>query len=79
MTAIVQKWGNSLAVRLPKAVADQIEVGEGQEVEMCVDGNSLVLRSARKNYKLSELLKGVTARNLHSETDWGKSKGKEIW
>ncbi|HVK57164.1 MAG TPA: AbrB/MazE/SpoVT family DNA-binding domain-containing protein, partial [Candidatus Kapabacteria bacterium] len=45
MTALVQKWGNSLAVRLPKAVADQIEVSEGQKIQMRVDGNSLVIKA----------------------------------
>ena len=79
MTAIVQKWGNSLAVRLPKAVAEQIEAGEGAELEMKVVENSLVLRTAKRKYSLSELLDQVTPRNIHAEVDWGKPKGKEAW
>ena len=79
MTAIVQKWGNSLAVRLPKAVAEQIEAAEGAELEMKVVENSLVLRTAKRKYSLAELLDQVTPKNLHDEVDWGKPKGKEAW
>ena len=75
----VSKWGNSLAVRLPKAVADQIEIGEGQKLEMQIEGNSLVLRAAPRRYTLSELLDRVTPKNKHKETDWGKPRGKEAW
>lgn len=79
MITIVQKWGNSLAVRLPKAVADQIAVSEGEELEMKVVENSLILRTAKRKYSLSELLDHVTPKNLHGEIDWGKPKGKEAW
>ena len=79
MTAIVQKWGNSLAVRLPKAVAEQIEASEGVELEMKVVENALILKTAKERYSLSELIGGVTAKNVHSEFDWGKPKGKEAW
>ena len=79
MTAIVQRWGNSLAVRLPKAVAEQIEASEGAELEMKVVENSLILKTTKQRYSLSELIGGVTAENLHTEVDWGKPKGKEVW
>ena len=79
MTAIVQKWGNSLAVRLPKAVAEQIAVSEGEELEMKVVDDSLILRTAKRKYALSDLLERVTPRNRHAEIDWGKPKGKEAW
>jgi antitoxin MazE len=79
MTALVQKWGNSLAVRLPKAVADQIEVSEGQKIQMRVDGNSLVIKAVTRRFKLSDLLNDVSPKNRHEEVDWGKPRGKEVW
>ena len=79
MTAQVQKWGNSLAVRLPKVVAEQIEVSEGQEVEMRIDSGAPVIKVVRRKYRLSELLKNVTPQNRHEEAQWGKPSGKEIW
>ena len=79
MTAVIQKWGNSLAVRLPKAVADQIEIVEGSEVEMRVDGASLIIKAAPRKYRLADLLKGVTSANRHGEINWGEPKGKEVW
>ncbi len=79
MTATVQKWGNSLALRLPKAIAQDLEVNEGDPVELKVRGDALEVRPARKEYRLSELLAKVEKGNLHSETDWGGPTGKEVW
>jgi len=78
MTATIRKWGNSLALRLPRAVAAQIRVGDGDAVELKVDDNGLVVRPARKRYRLAALLRGITPRNARSETDWGRPVGKEL-
>lgn len=78
MTATIQKWGNSLALRLPRAVAQQIGVADGDAVELKVDDNALVVRPARKRYRLSALLRGITPDNVHAETDWGRPVGKEL-
>jgi antitoxin MazE len=79
MNATIQKWGNSLALRIPKSVAQQIRVGEGDDVELRVDARGLVVRPARRRYRLAELLKKITAANRHRETDWGKPAGEEAW
>lgn len=79
MTATVQKWGNSLALRLPRAVAQQINVSEGQSVELKVTANRLVIRPARRRLTLDELLAKVTPENIHPETNWGPPRGKEAW
>ena len=79
MNAVVQKWGNSLALRIPKVVADQIKVDEGSEINLKVEGESLVVKAASRRYRLSELVRKIKPENLHSETDWGSPKGKEIW
>ena len=79
MTATIQKWGNSLALRIPCAVARQIKVSEGESVELQVDADALVIRPTRRSYRLADLLRRVTPRNAHPETDWGRSVGKEVW
>ena len=79
MNTTIQKWGNSLALRIPKSVAQQISVGEGDDVELRVDARGLVVRPARRRYRLAELVRKITATNRHGETDWGKPTGKEAW
>ena len=78
--ATVAKWGNSLAVRIPQPIARQAHLNEGDAftLEVGADGN-LILRPARPRYDLASLLEGVTAKNLHSEADWGVPAGKETW
>lgn len=80
MTTTIQKWGNSLAVRLSKHVAESVDFEEGNLVEVTVENNEVVIRAVPKTeYSLKTLLKGVTLRNKHSAIDWGSPRGKEIW
>jgi antitoxin MazE len=74
------KWGNSLAVRIPQSIARQARLNEGDCLALALqrDG-SIVLRSTRPKYELSELVSGITAKNRHHETPWGPAKGKESW
>jgi antitoxin MazE len=82
MYAIVSKWGNSLALRLPKHLADEAGLSEGSAVNLRVEDGKLVVSSARvraRRYKLSDLLKGYDpAKDRHPETDWGPDVGREI-
>jgi antitoxin MazE len=76
----VSKWGNSLAVRIPLALAKQASLNEGDAVALSLDREgAIVLRPARKKYRLSELVNRITPRNRHRETDWGKRRGEESW
>jgi len=76
----ISKWGNSLAVRIPLAIARQANLGEGDSVSLTLDREgAIVLRPARRKYELSELIAGITAKNRHRATDWGKPQGKEVW
>ena len=77
MKARLAKWGNSLAVRIPRAYADQLGFSEGSAVEFRAEGDSLVLR--KEQHRLEELLAQVTADNLHDEADYGAPLGKEEW
>ena len=76
----LSKWGNSLAVRIPQAVIKEARLAEGDKVslEVAVDG-SIVLRSARRRYALSQLVAKISSKNRHRETDWGKPAGRESW
>jgi antitoxin MazE len=78
--ARISKWGNSLAVRIPQAVARKARFSEGDCVAMELDSQGgIVLRSMRKKYELSDLVSRITVKNRHRETDWGGAQGKESW
>ena len=80
MIATIQKWGNSLAVRIPKAVAQDIHLRTGAPVDLTVhDGKLLVAPKPNHTYRLSQLLKHVSKRNLHGEVDTGRPVGNEAW
>lgn len=77
MTATIEKWGNSLALRLPKALAHDAHIAEGSRVELVRTDEGVLVKAGRKpRYRLSTLLAGVTKKNLHPETDWGRSVGR---
>lgn len=75
----ISKWGHSLAVRIPKAFAQQARLMEGQEIEMTVTGSQILLTPVRSEYSLQALLDGITAKNLHRETNTGRPVGQEQW
>jgi antitoxin MazE len=80
MNATVQKWGNSLALRIPSSVAKEIQLSRGSAVEVVVEGGKMVVKPAkRRKPSLAQLLKCVTKDNRHEEQDWGAPVGKEIW
>jgi len=79
-TTQLAKWGNSLAVRIPKAVAEDAQLREGQPVTVTVAREGgLVIKSARRKHRLSELVSRITAKNRHEESDWGEPQGRETW
>jgi len=68
MKTRVQKWGNSLAVRIPKAFADEMGMGPNAPVEMMLEEGALVIRPDRdRAWDLDSLLAGVTDENIHAE------------
>jgi antitoxin MazE len=80
MRAQVQKWGNSLALRIPKAFAEETQVKRGSIVELTVEeGRLVVVPKRRKPVTLKRLLSGVTRQNVHGETDSGAPIGREVW
>lgn len=80
MLTKVQKWGNSLGLRIPKSLAYQAGVEAGSEVSLAVEEGELIIRPARApRYELKKLLRGVTAKNLHKEVETGDPVGREVW
>lgn len=80
MRTKVQKWGNSLALRIPKSFAREVTVAEGSTVDLSVaDGQLVVKPVPKKRYDLQELLSQVTDENRHEEISTGQPRGKEIW
>ena len=76
----VQKWGNSLGVRIPKRYAELLDWNQNTEVRQTVEGGKLIIERVEvRPYDLGALLAGVTPENLHGETGTGDSVGAEEW
>ena len=80
MRAQVQKWGNSLALRIPRSFAVESEIEQGTEVDLSLEKGRLVITPMKKSlFTLDALMAGVTPDNLHDEVDTGPPAGKEAW
>lgn len=79
MRVAIRKWGNSLALRLPRVVAQDVDFTEGTEVDVTRDGDQLVITKAAPKVTLAELLAAVTPANLHGEVSTGTPRGREEW
>jgi len=79
MRVKAQRWGNSIAVRIPKAVAEAASVKEQDEMDIEVRDGVIQLRPRAPAASLDELLLGITPENLHSEMDSGRPEGREAW
>jgi antitoxin MazE len=80
MKTQLAKWGNSLAVRIPKPVAVAAKLRTGDDLEVEVEGPGRVrIRKPKRKPTLEQLVAGITPENQHSETDWGEPVGKELW
>ena len=75
----VQKWGNSLAVRIPRTLADQVGLGNGTPVEVQASGGKLVIVPKIPKYDIDQLVRKITKKNRHELIDWGPPVGKEFW
>jgi antitoxin MazE len=80
MLARIQKWGNSLGLRIPKALAVDVQVAEGTSVELKVEnGRLIVAPQCKAKCTIENLVAGITPGNLHGETDTGSPVGREVW
>ena len=79
MRVRVQKWGNSLALRIPKAFALDAQIENNSEVELSlVDGQIVIKPVPKKEWTLEQLLAGITSENTYEEVDTGDAVGKEV-
>jgi antitoxin MazE len=80
MLAKAQKWGNSLAVRIPKNVAEECGIEADSPVDIVRENNLIIIRPVQKSrLSLDSLLASVTKDNIHSEVSTGMPVGREIW
>jgi antitoxin MazE len=80
MQTKIQKWGNSLAVRIPKPYVKEAHLAYGTIVAISVaDGKVVIDPHTEPVYSLEELLGGITKRNSHTEVDTGAAVGREVW
>ena len=80
MRVRVQKWGNSLALRIPKSFATETALDPGAEVDLSIEDGRLVVTPLQSPpYSLDELLSRVTPSSLHAETETGSAIGAEVW
>jgi len=76
----VKKWGNSAAVRIPSAVMQTVRLQLDEVVDVREEEGRIVIEPLRKKtFLLDDLLKGITAKNLHQAVDFGSPKGEEVW
>ncbi len=76
----IVRWGNSMAVRLPKVVLADVGLKEGDLLVFSAKNGAVVAKPVRKKKPfLKDLLAKVTAQNVHEETDWGAARGRETW
>ena len=80
MKTTAQKWGNSLAIRVPKSLAEQAGIKVKDDLEIEVRKGALVLKPhLRRVYRLEDLVKRITPRNVHEELDFGNATGREAF
>lgn len=80
MPGQIQKWGNSLAIRIPKRLADELSWDQNTLVEERIIDGKLVIEAVKRprpTYTLAQLLEGMTPDHLHGEIQTGKAIGKE--
>lgn len=79
----VARWGNSLAIRIPAALARAADLSQGQEIAVEARDGELLIRAVRterpRRHTFSELAKDMTADKRHELIDWGPPVGREAW
>jgi len=78
MEAKIQKWGNSLGIRIPINVIRGLSLRNGSVVDLVEEPDQLIIRPVKKP-ALDDLLDAISEQNLHSEIDFGKAEGNEVW
>jgi antitoxin MazE len=75
----IVRWGNSMAVRLPKVILRDVGLQEGDALVIGARNGAIVAKPVKKKPALKDLLAKISPENVHEEVDWGKRKGREAW
>ena len=76
----VKKWGNSLGLRIPQAIANQIKIQDGSRINLVLKNNKIeLIPVASEEYQLNDLVELISESNLHTDISSGQPQGKEIW
>jgi antitoxin MazE len=78
MTTKLQKWGNSLGVRIPKEIVKKTKLKEGKDVSVRSIGDTIIITKAKKE-TFDELTSKITPKNRYKELYWGPATGNEVW
>jgi antitoxin MazE len=78
MQSKIKKWGNSLGIRIPKSVAEKLELTEDSEVDIDHKNGAILIVPLKKDYSLDTLVDQIDSSNLHDADDFA-SDGKEVW
>ena len=78
MQVQVTKWGNSLGLRLPRALAQQTGIAEGQKVNIVAEGGRLVVEPVKSKRTMADMLVNVTPQAMREAFDWGEDVGREV-
>ncbi len=78
MQVLVSKWGNSLGVRLPQALAAEIGVTEGQKVEVRAEGGRIIVEPVRKTLTWEQMMENMTPEAMREAWDWGEDVGGKV-
>ena len=79
MEAVIQKWGNSLAIRIPNMLAKEFKLENGASVDITDSDGQIIIRPLKNKKRLLEKLSKITAKNNHAEFETGERVGKEFW
>jgi len=79
MQTTLNKWGNSLAVRIPKNLADELNLHEGSSLDLHAENDRIIIEKCENKQKLLAMLAKVTKDNIHEETQTGGPVGNEFW
>jgi antitoxin MazE len=80
MEVQVQKWGNSLAIRIPRSFTKEIKIDQGAVMDLSIiDGKLVAIPVIDEKYSLDQLLAKVSEDNLHKDVDTGDPIGREVW
>ncbi|MEO8382178.1 MAG: AbrB/MazE/SpoVT family DNA-binding domain-containing protein [Acidobacteriota bacterium] len=79
MKTTIQKWGNSLAVRIPRPFAEEIHLGENSTVDVSIKSGKLIIVPAELQVTLESLVDQITDENRHDEVGTGSRVGNEVW